>query len=229
MAVEEFNTNPGSSGTQVRMVFRESSTDAIKTTRSVRELADQDVSLFIGPLYSAEALTAAAVAEEEQVVMIAPLATDEEVSQDREYVYQANPTITMRGRLMARLAVTGLRHERFGIIAEFDNAVSEKMAEGFQDEILELGGEIDFVDLLPGFRRCSSEPCPSVAWISPFCPPHPKLPDRRVRESSWSTQSRPRKKACRPKPAHQTLGETSGAGGVLRRTAISPPRPACRG
>lgn len=148
-AIDDFNSLPGSTE-KVRLVFRPSGSDAIKTTRSVRELADSGVSVIIGPLYSSEALTAADVAERSRVPLIAPLATDEEVSEGRDFVYQANPTIALRGRLMARFAMTGLRHKRFGVIAEFDNQVSEKMAEGFQDEVLRNGAEIDFVELLPG-------------------------------------------------------------------------------
>ena len=148
-AVDEFN-GLGGSTEKARLVFRPSGRDAIETTRSVRELADAGVSVIIGPLYSSEALTAAAVAEQSEVVLVAPLATDEEVSAGRSFVYQANPTISMRGRLMARFAMEGLRHDRFGVIAEFDNQVSEKMAEGFQDEVLRSGAEIDFVELLPG-------------------------------------------------------------------------------
>ncbi len=150
LAVDEFNSVPGRNNSKARIIFRESASDAIVTTRSVRDLAEQGVSIIIGPLYSSEALTAASVAENVRVPLLAPLATDEEVSEGREYVFQANPTISMRGRLMARFAVSGLRHKRFGVIAEFDNQVSEKMAEGFQDEVLRLGGEIDFVELLPG-------------------------------------------------------------------------------
>ncbi len=147
IAVEEHNRlNPEQ---RVRMVFRNSGADASEAAELVSELARSGVEAIIGPLYSSEALAAAREAERHRVVLIPPLANDESVSEGRHYVFQANPTITMRGRLMGRFAMRGLRLNEFGIIAERDrDQISERMAEGFQEEVMLQGGTVHYYTLL---------------------------------------------------------------------------------
>lgn len=131
----------------IRMVFRDSEADPNHTSDVVSELAG--VSAIIGPLYSREAMAAAEAAERSQVVLIAPLANDESVSEGRDFVFQANPTITTRGRLMARFAMRGLLLDNFGIIAERDREqISERMAEGFQEEVMLSGEEVHYYKVL---------------------------------------------------------------------------------
>lgn len=137
----------------VRMVFRNSGADASEAADLVSELARSGVEAIIGPLYSSEALAAAREAERHRVVLIPPLANDKSVSEGRHYVFQANPTITMRGRLMGQFAMRGLRLNEFGIIAERDrDQISERMAEGFQEEVMLQGGTVHYYSLLESQR-----------------------------------------------------------------------------
>ncbi len=127
LAVREFN-NTGER--PVRMVFQ-----AVDETDSpegaVQALIAKDVDLIIGPLFSEEARRAAAAAESAGVLLMAPLATDEDVSAGRTWVFQANPTIAMRGRLMAGFAHGGLRIDTVGVVYEAGNDLSARMAESF--------------------------------------------------------------------------------------------------
>ena len=119
----------------VRMIFRNTGVDSARAAGSVEELALLGVQAIIGPLYSSEAIASAGAAERAGVVLVAPLATDESVSNGKRYVFQANPTIVMRGRLMARFAARSLRLDDFGVIAERDrDGISERMAQGFLEE-----------------------------------------------------------------------------------------------
>jgi hypothetical protein len=90
--------------------------------------------LIIGPLYSGAARTAGGAAEEAGVPLIAPLANDSSVSAGRRHVFQANPTIPLRGRIMARFAAQGLLTERVAIIYEQGSSVSTRMVRGFRRE-----------------------------------------------------------------------------------------------
>ena len=98
----------------------------------------------LAPLFSNEALSAAQVAEQERIVMLAPLATDDAVSRNRQYVFQANPTIATRGRLMARFAVLGLGINEIGVIADLNNNESLRMAQAFAREVQSLEANIVF-------------------------------------------------------------------------------------
>ena len=147
LAVDEFNA--AHDAVKVQMHFRDSGNRAQTASAAVTALTAAGADAIIGPLFSEEARAAGAQAERAGVVLVAPLATDEEVSDGRRYVFQANPTFTMRGRLMARYAVDELGLARFGGAAEID-AYGERMAEGFQDEVLRLGAEMPF------FRRLTA-------------------------------------------------------------------------
>lgn len=151
IAVDEHNSlNPER---PIRMVFRDTQDDPTHASSVVTALASSGVDAMIGPLYSREAMAAAEAAERSGIVLIAPLANDEAVSQGRDFVFQANPTITTRGRLMARFAMRGLRMDNFGIIAERDrDQISERMAEGFLEEAMLNGEQVHFYTLLDSQR-----------------------------------------------------------------------------
>jgi len=160
LAVEEHNATPGA--VPVRMVFRDSGGDPRRVAQAVAELANEEqVDAIVGPIFSSEAIAAAAAAEQHRVVLITPLATDEAVAKGKQHVFQANPTITLRGRQMARYAVQELGLRRFGVIAEDDDeSISARMAEGFQDEALQLGAEVKFFTVFPdpgGWGRLPEE------------------------------------------------------------------------
>lgn len=149
LAIDEYNR---AAEQPIRMVFRDSRGTASGARRAIAALVAEDVDAIIGPLYSEEAQAAAQAAERAQVVLIAPLATDETVAQGRQYIFQANPTITSRGAVMARLAVNDLQLLNLGIVAESGNSISERMAEGFQEEALRLGVNVAFYEMLPDAR-----------------------------------------------------------------------------
>ena len=128
------------------MVFRDTEGDERGATAALRNLSRAGVEVVIGPLYSEEALAAGAAAEAERVTLVAPLATDEKVAAGRRYVFQANPTFAQRGRAMARYAARQ-QPGRIGIVAQ-RGTFGETMADAFMDEMLQLGGEVAFVELL---------------------------------------------------------------------------------
>ena len=151
LAVEEFNETNGG-GTAIRMVFQDSGDDPARARAAVTELAGE-ARIVIGPLYSGEAEAAAEAAEQAGVVMVAPLATDDAVSRGKRYVFQANPTLAMRGRQMADFALRSLRLRSFGVVAERSAAaISERYAESFQEEVLREGADVAFFKLLPSGR-----------------------------------------------------------------------------
>lgn len=130
----------------VRMVFRNTEGSERGAVQAVESLGRAGVELVVGPLYSEEAVAAGEAAERERVLLIAPLATEEGVSEQRRYVFQANPTVAERGRVMARYAAAQ-RPGTFGVVAE-SGTIGEAMAEAFQIELMRAGGTVAFSELL---------------------------------------------------------------------------------
>jgi len=117
-----------------------------------------EVDVVVGPLFSQTARAAGDVAERARVPLVAPVATEESVSEGKEYVFQANPTIPLRGRIMARFASESLLTESVSIIYEGDNDTSERMAEGFRAEGEEQGLQMPFALRLDNPRQWSQLP-----------------------------------------------------------------------
>ena len=148
LAVEHYNL--GGTTAPIKMVFRDSGTSPSGARHAVHQLADENVDFIVGTIYSEQAIAAAEAAEEERVVFVAPMATDERVSAEKRYAFQANPTIELRGRLMARFAVNGLRLRSLGVLTKHEpGGVSERLTDAFIQEASELGAEINLVHLLP--------------------------------------------------------------------------------
>lgn len=128
----------------VQLVFRDTRNTADGARSAVNELVKEGVTAIIGPLFSDEVLSAAREAERARTVLIAPLATDEDITRGRSYVFQANATLAERGRYMAREAAKNLQIATVGIVAELGNEVSEAMARGFAQEAERHGVSVEF-------------------------------------------------------------------------------------
>lgn len=153
LAVDDHNSAAGVDEAEIEMIFRNTRNEPEHAAQMVADLTNAGADMILGPLYSDEAIAAAEAAEKAGVVLVAPLATDEEVSDGHRFVFQTNPTLVMRGRLMARFAVQGLRLHEFGVVAELHDSVSERMAEGFEDEALRIDGDVRFFDLIESLRE----------------------------------------------------------------------------
>lgn len=142
-----------------KMHFRHSGTRPREARAAIDSLVRLDrADVIIGPLYSSQARAAGEVAQRSQVVMIAPLATDPSVSEGRAHVFQANPTIEMRGRAMARFASQSLLKNEAGIIHEADDDIATRMAQGFRDEARALGLVVPYTLTLKTRRDWSRLP-----------------------------------------------------------------------
>lgn len=118
-----------------RMHFRRTGRSAEGARAAVDSLVRiDDVDVIVGPLLSRTARPAGKRAEEAGVLLVAPVANDESVSKGRDYVFQANPTIPQRGRVMARFAKRGILLDSVSVIYERGNSISSRMAQGFQEE-----------------------------------------------------------------------------------------------
>lgn len=131
--------------------------------KSARAAADSlvrtdNVDLVLGPLFSHTARAAGDVAEQARVPLIAPLATDSSVSAGRTHVFQANPTVPLRGRIMARFAAQSLLTKGASIVYEKGNPTSRQMAEGFRAEAKKQDLKVPFVLPLDNAREWSRLP-----------------------------------------------------------------------
>ena len=142
LAVEQFNAENTN-----RKVFihyhntlkSDSLTRDIMTDFAWNDHAD----MIIGPLYSEMAATMAPMAEQYQIPLLAPLANSDSLNFDNPYVFQANPTYTVRGKKMADFAVNRLHLDTLGVIVD-KNSFGMHEAFAFRDEAERLGAKVRY-------------------------------------------------------------------------------------
>ena len=148
LAIDE--NNKVSQNKPIRMVFRDIDGGATAARKAVRELAAAKVTAILGTLFSEEALAAADEANKLSTVFIAPLATDDDITQGKPFAFQANPSMKTRGAAMARFVKNGLRLDNVAVILAADERkISERQADGFLTAASELGLTITMVNVLP--------------------------------------------------------------------------------
>lgn len=102
---------------------------------------DSRVIGIVGPLFSDETMAAAEIAQEKNIPIISPTATDEGIAEKGEFVFQANSTNSMRGKVMAQFAVNMLGVKNVAVLAS--NAPSSHVqADSFAAEITRLGAQV---------------------------------------------------------------------------------------
>ncbi len=162
IAVENHNAAPPDSimgpHRKIQMIFRDTNGQQGAAQEAIQSLAQQGVDAIIGPLFSSEAIAAARIADNEGIVMIAPMATEDQVSRNMRYVFQANPTIETRGRLMARLAVLGLGINEIGVLSDYTNNESTRMARAFANEIHSLNADNENLEVNLVFNESIPDP-----------------------------------------------------------------------
>ena len=142
MAAEDFNTrNPDK---KVRLIFRNSSVDADTAAHKLSELIwTEKIDAVVGPLFSEPAKSMAAVAEQYQTLMLAPLANSDSLNLDYNYTFQLNPTFEVHGRTMAQFAVNQLRLDTLAIITD-ERSMGRSAALAFRHQAEELGAHISY-------------------------------------------------------------------------------------
>lgn len=138
MAAEEYNQ---AYLPKISLEVRDSERDPGVAARVITELcADDNVVAIVGPVFSNEVFAGAGIANARGVPLLTPTATANGIAAVGPYVFQLNPDLDARGRVMARYAIErGAR--RFAVLAPVE-AIPKSMADAFVDEVARLGGEI---------------------------------------------------------------------------------------
>lgn len=141
-AVSEYEAQlkPGQVSVEINVRDTERKADTIREV--IKAFAEnQSIVAIVGPVFSDETMTAAQVAAEFSMPLISPTATDDSISLISDYVFQANSTSGLRGKLLAQYAINILGARRVGILAS-NAGFAKTQADSFSAEINRLGGTV---------------------------------------------------------------------------------------
>lgn len=126
----------------IETVLLDNEGDPVKTVMAIQKLAeDPSVIAVIGPVMSANAVSAASSANALKVPLISPTATENGIASIGEYIFQANVDLETRGRILATYAVKNLGLKTFAIISPADQ-YGKNLTDSFAASVDELGGKI---------------------------------------------------------------------------------------
>jgi branched-chain amino acid transport system substrate-binding protein len=138
-AVALYNKNHNS---RVGLLIRDTGNDSLKISEIKNEIAPfLDVKAIIGPVFSDEVRAALKDFDGSGIPIVSPTATDDDLTGLSDDFFQANPSFSMRGKLMAQYIffVTGKRKIS---VLNAGTGYSPVLASSFINEFEELGGQI---------------------------------------------------------------------------------------
>ncbi len=139
LALEEHNR---ASGDSLSMVGLDTRGDEVVAVQAARTLIEKDrVIAIVGALTSSTTTAVAVLCQERGVPLVSPTATNENISQLGEFVFQTNLTRDFETRLVAQAAVQALLRRRFAILYPDDEDGRAK-ADVFAAEIEALGARV---------------------------------------------------------------------------------------
>jgi ABC-type branched-subunit amino acid transport system substrate-binding protein/outer membrane protein assembly factor BamD (BamD/ComL family) len=146
----------------VELETRDTERDTAAAIRAAEDLsADREVIGLIGPVFSTETFSAAAVANIRGIPLVTPTANTNGLASVGRYVFQANPDYDARGRAMARYAVKFRGMKTLAVLAPSDT-YARYLAEGFVEEAGELGANVIATET---YQRGASDLKPQLAKI----------------------------------------------------------------
>lgn len=141
LAAEEHNSHPRSY-TKVALEIRDTERDPVIASRVIQEMvSDPEIVAIVGPIYSEEVFATAGVANAKGVPLISPTANANGTASVGQYIFQANPDYSARGKAMAQYAIGKRGYRTVAVLAPID-AVGKYMAESFIEEATRLGATI---------------------------------------------------------------------------------------
>lgn len=104
----------------------------------------KNVDAILGPLFSESVLSANKLSEQYQIPVLAPLANADTLDNDNPYIFQINPTFSVRGERMAEYAVRELGLDTLAIIAD-KKSLGAKSAYAFRTRAEQLGAYVPYL------------------------------------------------------------------------------------
>lgn len=107
--------------------------DSIKAEQLGRELiTEKKVNLIIGPVFSNECKSVAALAEQYKIPVISPTASDDGIGKFKNYFFQLNPSLEVRGKQSAlkALEIQKIEKDTVLVLSEKDSETGH-MADAF--------------------------------------------------------------------------------------------------
>lgn len=143
LAIEEINAAGGVLGKKLELAFEDNQTKSGESATAVKKLISRDkVVALIGEVSSGRSLEAAPIAQAAKIPMIAPAATNPEVTKKGDYIFRVCFIDPFQGTVMAKFALEDMKVKKVAIISSVSNAYSVGLSKFFRDTFTQGGGSV---------------------------------------------------------------------------------------
>ena len=137
-----FDQYTAASGARMKLIMCDTRGNMIETAKKTKELVyEHHAPVILGPVLSQDAVVAASILMEKDVVMLSPTANEDGIAGMGPYIFQMNVTLGTLGAKIARYAMDNLNIRDFAIIAP-GNDYATALSRGFRQEVEKSGREI---------------------------------------------------------------------------------------
>ncbi len=127
---------------KIGLIIRDTGRDKDKIKDIANEFKEiPSLKTVIGPVFSDEVQAAIDAFSGSDIKIISPTATDNDLAESNNNIYQANPSFAVRGKTMADYIYYIEKKKKMGVINS-NTGYSTKLAEAFINEFEKLGGTI---------------------------------------------------------------------------------------
>jgi len=125
----------------IELVLKETDGSIVETIKAAQQLLDDNVDLVITGLEGQKSAAAAGILQQANIPVIIPVATDNNLVQLGEYIFQANSDMETRGTRLAEYASNTLKMKSFATLAPADD-YGNALTDAFANTVDQLGGTI---------------------------------------------------------------------------------------
>ena len=143
LAVEVENREGGVHGRSLELFVVDDRQDPRNAVAAVGTLVDAGVVAIVGPMTSAMAVACVPMANENEIVMVSPTTSTNQLSSQDDYFFRVYPASAQTSRLLAERVANDLQLARVYVVYDVTNQAHTVSAfEAFRGEFESLGGAI---------------------------------------------------------------------------------------
>jgi branched-chain amino acid transport system substrate-binding protein len=143
LAIEEINNAGGINGRKIALISEDDTGNPEITVNAYRKLTAQDkVNVIIGSLTSGCTIAITSLAQAQKVVLVAPAATAEEVTDAGDFIFRACFIDPFQGTVGGAFAANELQARRAAVLYDNGNDYSLGLKDNFIASFRNQGGEI---------------------------------------------------------------------------------------
>jgi branched-chain amino acid transport system substrate-binding protein len=143
LAISEINAKGGVNGKQVVLISEDDEGSPEKTVNAFKKLTSKDkVKIVIGSLTSGCTAAITTLAQNQKVLLIAPAATMESITDAGNYVFRVCFIDPFQGTVGGKFAAESLDSKRAAVLYDTDNDYSVGLYENFKKSFVANGGSM---------------------------------------------------------------------------------------